>query len=175
MRATSVARRYAKATFEVAREKGDAQEWLRHIEELAAALSDQELLVILRSPNISTDQKMEAVEAVFPELPAEIKNLVRLLVERHRIDILPGVATAFGQYVDEMLGRTEADVISARGLSLEELSAIQGHLSKRTGRTVRLRTSVDPHIIGGVVMRVGDELIDASVATRLERLRQRLA
>jgi F-type H+-transporting ATPase subunit delta len=175
MRTTSVARRYAKAAFEVAREKGDPQGWLSRLEALAATLSDQSLLPMLRSPNVTDHQKTAAIGRVFPDLTPEIRNLVRMLVQRHRVEMLPEIAAAFSQYLDDMLARTEAEVVSARSLSGDELRAIQDHLNVRTGRTVKLHTSIDKSLIGGVVIRIGDELIDASVATRLERLRQRLA
>ena len=174
MRANSVARRYAQATFDVAREVGDPQGWLIQLQAVASATSEPELAASLRSPNIPEAVKAKAVEQVFPDLPAELRNLVNLLVARNRIDILPGLCVAFEEYLDELLGRTDAEVISARPLGADELLAIQNHLNRRTGRTVKLHTSVDKSILGGVTMRVGDEVVDGSVATRLERLRQRL-
>jgi F-type H+-transporting ATPase subunit delta len=175
VRTTSVARRYAKAAFEVAREKGDPQSWVSRLEAVSDAVSDRELLAVLRSPSASAAHKITAIESVFPDLTPEQRNLVRILIQRHRIELLPAITAAFSGYLDEMLGRTEAGVVSARPLSGDELRAIQDHLNIRTGRTVKLKTSVDEALIGGVVMRVGDDLIDASVATKLERLRQKLA
>lgn len=175
MRTTSVARRYAKALFDVTQSVGDPQAWVSALEAVASALSDPDLADTLRSPQLSTEQKMAAVTEAFPDLPSELRNLVWLLIQRRRLDILPGVAAAFSSLVDDMLGRTEAQVVTARTLSTDELMAIGDHLKVRTGRTVKLQTSTDPALIGGIVIRIGDELIDASVATRLERLRQRLA
>jgi len=174
MRANSVARRYARATFEVAREKGDPQNWLTQLETVAEATSSADLAESLRSPNIADSAKVQALESAYPDLPRELGNLLRLLVDRNRIDSLPGICVAFREYLDELLGRIDADVISARALGSDELGPIQDHLNQRTGRTVRINTVVDTALIGGIVMRVGDEIIDASVASRLERLRQRL-
>lgn len=175
MRVNSVARRYAQATFDVARSKGRPEEWLIHLQAIGDAVGDRDLAQALRSPNIPDDKKIGAIESMFPGIPQELKNLVSLLVRRGRIDILPGICAAFSTYLDELAGRIEASVVSARSLQPDELDAIKHHLNRRTGRSVNLRTFIDQSLIGGVVMRVGDEVIDASVATRLDRLRQRLA
>jgi F-type H+-transporting ATPase subunit delta len=174
MRANSVARRYARALFEVAKETGDPETWLNQLETVAEATSSASLKEAMRSARIPDAGKVEAILGAFPDLARELKNLIALMVARGRIDILPGVCVAFAGYVDELLGRIGAQVTSARPLGPSELRAIQEHLAKRTGRTVTLETAVDKTLIGGIVMRVGDEVIDASVATRLERLRQRL-
>ncbi len=89
--------------------------------------------------------------------------------------MLPQISAAFDELVDEMMGRAHADMISARPLRQEELVLIQEKLDQRTGLTVRLSHSIDPTIIGGVIIRLNNQLIDGSVLTRLERLRQRLA
>jgi len=175
LRTTSVARRYAKATFDVARERGDPQAWLGQLEGLSQVLSDQELLVAMRSPSLSYEQKLSVITTALPDLIPELRNLVALLIQRHRIGIVPAVAAAFASYLDEMLGRAEVEVVSARPLSKEEISQVEQLLTKRTGLVVKLKTVTNSALIGGIVIRVGDELIDASVATRLERLRQGLA
>src|SRR5581483_4389429 len=158
VRSTSVARRYARAAFEVAQEKGDPGGWLSRLEAVAEAVSDPNLAESLRNPEIPTSQKVQAIQDAFPDLTSELGNLIQLLVERDRIDLLPGIATAFSEYLDAELGRTEAQVTSARSLTGDELRAIQDHLAARTGRTVKLSTAVDERLIGGVVIRVGDEL-----------------
>jgi F-type H+-transporting ATPase subunit delta len=175
VRANSVARRYARALFDVADQKGDADGWLSHLDALSAVTSDRQMTESFRNPGISDAAKIGALTQAFPDLPDEMKNLVRLLVIRNRTDILPGIAAAYTEYLDEKHGRVDAEVTSARPLSADEMAAIQEHLNKRTGLTVKVRTAVDESIIGGVVMRIGDEVIDASVATKLERMRQRLA
>jgi len=177
VRVTGLARRYAKAVFDVAQEhgRGEPENWQAQLHGLAATLSDAALLESLRSPRLTDEQKARAVESSFPGLRPEFRNLVHLLVARHRIQLLGQISAAFDEYVDEMLGRTHADVVSARPLGREELTLIQDTLNRRTGLEVRVRSSIDENIIGGVVIRLGDQLIDASVVTRLERLRQQLA
>lgn len=175
MRTTSVARRYARAAFDVASEKGAAEEWLAQLIGLGQLLADRDLLNAMRSPNVTDAQKQAVVESLVPDLAPELRNLTRLLIRRSRIDIVPAVAEAFSHYLDEARGRVEAEVTSARALSDDEMRAIEEQLNRRTGRIVTLQTALEPALIGGIVIRVGDELIDASVATRLERLRQRMA
>jgi F-type H+-transporting ATPase subunit delta len=159
----------------VASEKGTAQEWLAQLIDLGQLLVDRDLLVAMRSPNVTDDQKQAVIESLAPNLVPELRNLTRLLIRRSRIHIVPAVAEAFANYLDEARGRVEAEVTSARALSDDEVRAIEIQLNRRTGRTVTLKTALEPSLIGGIVIRVGDELIDASIATRLERLRQRMA
>lgn len=175
MRVSSVARRYARAAFEVARDEGDPQSWLPELDMVAEVFSDRRLIESLLNPDRSISAKVEAVNQAFPNLRPEIRNLVKILINRRRAELMPQVAEGFRELVDDLMGRTSASVVSARPLQTEELTLIQQRLNERTGKTVRLTTSVDESLIGGVVIRVGDELIDASVVTRLERLRQRLA
>jgi F-type H+-transporting ATPase subunit delta len=174
MRPTALARRYAHAAFEVAREDGNPQEWLQELRSVAQALADEELRAALKNPAIPQAQKMEVIERLFPQLKPEVLNLLRLLLLRRRIDMLPAVVTAFEEELNAYLGRTEVEVVSARPLSPEEIDLIRDRLRNLTDRAVDLRTSVNPSLIGGIIIRLGDQLIDASVATRLERLRQQL-
>ncbi len=178
MRINGLARRYAKAAFDVAAAHGNnegPQSWQADLKALAEVLTDPSLAETLRSPRLTNEQKSLAIETQFPGLRPELKNLVRLLISRHRITMLPQISAAFDELVDEMMGRAHADMISARPLRQEELVLIQEKLDQRTGLTVRLSHSIDPTIIGGVIIRLNDQLIDGSVLTRLERLRQRLA
>jgi F-type H+-transporting ATPase subunit delta len=175
MRVSSVARRYARAAFEVAQDLGDPQSWLPELDMVAEAFSNHRLIESLLNPDRPMSAKVEAVNQAFPNLGPEIRNLVKLLINRRRAELMPQVTEGFRELVDDVMGRTSASVVSARPLETEELTLIQQRLNERTGKTVRLTTSVDESLIGGVVIRVGDELIDASVITRLERLRQRLA
>jgi F-type H+-transporting ATPase subunit delta len=176
VRSDAVSRRYAQAAFEVAREQGgDLDLWLSQIRELADTVSDKALMSSLRSPGLPNSAKLAALQQGFPDLLPGVANLLKLLLAKRRIVSLPGIAEAFADFLDDHHGRSQASIISARTLQAEELASIQEHLNRRTGRAVRLETAVDPSLIGGIVIRVGDELIDASVASRLERLRQSLA
>jgi F-type H+-transporting ATPase subunit delta len=104
----------------------------------------------------------------------QLINLVGLLVGRRRVSLLPAIAAEYGRLLDRQRGVAAALVTSAAPLTTEETDAIAARISVMTGSTVSLRTAVDPDLIGGVTVRIGDRLIDASVRGRLERLRDRI-
>ena len=104
-----------------------------------------------------------------------VLNLVQLLLTRGRIDLLPGVAREFARLDDLRLGVVHAAATSAAALSANDRRALTARLEQLTGGRVELVTSVDPSLLGGVVVRLGDRLIDGSVRGRLERLRGQLA
>jgi F-type H+-transporting ATPase subunit delta len=104
----------------------------------------------------------------------QLINLVGLLVGRRRVSLLPAIAAEYGRLLDRQRGVAAALVTSAAPLTTEETEAIAARISVMTGSTVSLRTTVDPDLIGGVTVRIGDRLIDASVRGRLERLRDRI-
>jgi F-type H+-transporting ATPase subunit delta len=103
-----------------------------------------------------------------------VVGLLRILFERKRVDLIPGVADAFAQRVRAHRGIELADVTTAVEIGEPEKALIAERLARRTGRTVELETHVDPAILGGVVARVGDQLFDGSVRGKLEALRKRL-
>jgi len=104
----------------------------------------------------------------------QLINLVGLLVGRRRVSLLPAIAAEYERLLDRQRGVAAALVTSAAPLTTEETKAIAARISVMTGSTVSLRTAVDPELIGGVTVRIGDRLIDASVRGRLERLRDRI-
>jgi F-type H+-transporting ATPase subunit delta len=104
----------------------------------------------------------------------ELANLVGLLVGRGRVSLLPAITTEYGRLLDRRRGVAAALVTSAAPLTAAETEAIAARVAVMTGSTVSLRTAVDPELIGGVTVRIGDRLIDASVRGRLERLRHRI-
>jgi F-type H+-transporting ATPase subunit delta len=121
------------------------------------------------------DQRMAAADQIFRGLSRPVLNLVLLLLRRGRIEQLPRVAAEFRRLDDKRNGLTHATATSAAPLGPDEVRAITARLEQLTGGTIALETSVDPDLLGGVVVRVGDRLIDGSVRGRLERLRNQLA
>jgi F-type H+-transporting ATPase subunit delta len=102
-------------------------------------------------------------------------NLLRILVSRQRMHLLPNIVREFEALELEARGIAEADVTVARSVGEAEQEVIARRLSEITGKQVHVQVHVDPGILGGIVVRIGDQLIDSSVAGRLQRLRQRLA
>lgn len=174
MAVTARARRYARAAFEVAVESGDPESWLHQLHQVSAAFANSELRSVLKNPNVPMEQKLSSVQRILPDLQPGVANLVRLLIARQHPDIVAGIAEAFAAYLNQYRGKADASVVSARPLNEDDLTLIRHRLHALTGRTVEVQSLVDPLLIGGIVIRVGDQLIDASVATRLDRLHQRL-
>lgn len=168
-------RRYAEAAFEVALRDGTVETWRRELDLAADTLATGELAVVLANPATPLDQRVAAADRIFAGLTRQVRNLVLILVRRRRIEQLPRVAAEFARLDDKRNGLTHATATSAAPLGPDEVRAITARLEELTGGRVVLETGVDADLLGGVVVRVGDRLIDGSVRGRLERLRNQLA
>ena len=174
-RRDSAPRRYADAAFEIALRDGTVETWRKELESAAATSTGSELERVLANPSVPLDQRVAVAEQVFASLSGPVRNLVLLLVRRNRIEQLPRVAAEFRRLDDRRNGLTHATATSAAPLGADETKAITARLEELTGGRIALETAVDPSLLGGVVVRVGDRLIDGSVRGRLERLRGQLA
>lgn len=169
------ARRYAEAAFEVALRDGTVDSWRSELEAAAAVVADPRALGTLANPAVSIDQRSAAVGALLKGIAApQVQNLVQLLLKRGRIEQLPRVAAEFRRLDDRRQGITHATITSAAPLTQDELRAITQRLEQQSGGRIALDVQVDPSLLGGLVVRVGDRLIDGSVRGRLERLRNQL-
>jgi F-type H+-transporting ATPase subunit delta len=174
-RRDSAPRRYAEAAFEIALRDETVDEWRAELDRAAATLDSAELGETLANPALPMRQRVEIVQGVFADLSDPVRNLVLLLLRRGRIRQLPRVAAEFRRLDDKRNNIVHAIATSASPLDDEELRAITARLEELSGGQVALETAVDPDLIGGVVVRIGDRLIDGSVRGRLERLRNQLA
>lgn len=168
-------RRFAEAAFQIALRDDTLETWRRELDFAAATLLTGDLESVLSNPAISVEQRIDAAQQVFAKLSDPVRNLLVLLVRRSRIEQLSRVAQEFGRLDDQRKGITHATATSAAPLKAKELKAIAAHLEQLIGGSVELQTDVDPRILGGLVVRIGDRLIDGSVHGRLERLRHQLA
>ena len=168
-------RRYADAAFEIATRDGTIETWRRDLDGAAAELEGTELMAVLANPALSLEQRTDVARKVFDGLSAPARNLILLLVRRGRIEQLPRVAAEFRRLDDRRQGITNATATSAMPLTDTEVRALTARLEQMTGGRIALQTDVDEGLIGGLVVRVGDRLIDGSVRGRLERLRNQLA
>jgi F-type H+-transporting ATPase subunit delta len=173
--ATASARRYARAVFELAEQEGDVAKWGRRLSELKDLLWDEGVASVLTNPTIDVERRMELVSAAPHELDAEATNLAKLLIESDRVMEIAGIAAEYERLADEAAGRVRATVTTAVELGPQERDRVAEELSKRLGQEVRLEVVVDPRILGGMKLQYGDRLVDASVATKLQQLRRRLA
>lgn len=170
-----VARRYAQALFLVARDKGVLHEVNEELHQVAALLeSDDKLRRLFYHQLIPAGEKKKLVVEIFPELKEETRNFLYLVLEKRRERLLPQMAEQLQKLVNEAEGILEAEVITSLPLSAEVSQSLEEHLSRLTGRRVRLNNRLDKEIIGGMVVQVGDRVLDASVKRRLELLKERL-
>lgn len=172
----SSARRYAEAAFQLGERDDDADAWREALTAASEILSGGDVSRVLADPAIPLEDRMQVVERIMGGRIGERPlNLIRLLLRRGRVDLLPAVAREFRRLHDRRSGITQALVISAAALDEEEMTALRERLAQMTGARMEMTFQIDPSILGGVVVRLGDRLIDGSVRGRLERLRDKLA
>ena len=169
------ARRYAEAAFEVGTRDGTLETWRAELDASDARLGSEDVMDVLANPAIPIEQRAAAVTGLLAETAsAPVQNLIQLLLRRGRIEQLPRVAAEFRRLDDRRQGITHATATSATALTPDEVRALGARLEQSTGGRVALDVQVDPSLLGGLVVRVGDRLIDGSVRGRLERLRNQL-
>jgi F-type H+-transporting ATPase subunit delta len=173
--ATAAARRYGKAVFDLAEEEGQVAEWGRRLATVRELLSDPEVAAILTNPTIPTEQRMALVAEAPRVFDDEATNLARLLIESNRVREVGAIEEEFQRLADEAAGRVRATVTTAVELTPTDRDRVVEGLSKRLGKEISLQVVVDKSILGGLKLQYGDRLVDASVATRLQQLRRRLA
>lgn len=173
---TSIARRYAEAAFEIAERDGSVEEWLTQLGAVASAVADSNVVYRLEDPHVPLATRAAALHGVLgADMLSPVGNLIGLLLRRRRVDALPQIAREYRRLYNRRAGIVEAVATSALALDGSELAALKSRLEQMTGRKVELEAAVDPAILGGIQVRIGDTLYDGSVRGRLERLRAQLA
>jgi F-type H+-transporting ATPase subunit delta len=173
----SVARRYAKALFALGVDKGTFEALGQELDSLTGLFAEsRELRQTMESPVFSITQKRKIVEALLPRINASpsMRNFALLLVERRRFGALPMITRIYQELTDGQLGRVRATITSAQPLDVLTETEIQRALERRTGKKVLMKSEVDPSLIGGVVARVGDLVLDGSLRTRLASVGSRI-
>ena len=173
----SVARRYARALFGIGVDAGKFEALGDELGELATLWNESdELRQALENPVFKPAEKRAVLERILPQVAPtpEVQRFVLLLLERRRIVLLPAIARAYRDMTDAHLGRVRAKVISAEPLAGPVLDRVRRSLEQRTGKKVIVNAKVDSELIGGLVARVGDLVLDGSVRTQLDDLRTRL-
>ncbi len=175
MKQTILARRYAKAVFSVGVEGGKLEEYNEALQSLAALYAENsDLEDALTNPLYPAELREKVMAGIVKSMDVDtvMGNFLNLLVEKKRADILPEIAEEFKIMVDEAQNISHGTVISAVELSDELQGKIQDTLEKLTGKKVELTTSVDPAIIGGMIAKVGDLVLDGSIKTQLAGLKE---
>jgi F-type H+-transporting ATPase subunit delta len=171
-----IARVYAESLFEVAREKGELEEIRDQLAQFADALAeDRDLQVFFFSPYFSSAEKREGIEKTVSGAEPEFINFLELLAEKHRMPAIFRIRGRFEELVAEEMKQLEVNVTSAIELDENVVKQVGKEIEDQTGRKVELSSSVDPDILGGLVLRVGNMVLDASLRNRLERMRREIA
>ena len=176
MRQTTIARNYAEALLALARKAEDLEGWGRMLDDIAAVLErDRTFHNFMSSPRVSAAQKNEVLsKALGDRVPQLFLKFLQALVRNRRQMLLPEVAVEYHGLVDEVVGRVHARVTVAHETDEAERKVIADRLSKAIGKTVVPHVNVDPRILGGVIVRVGDTVMDGSLKKRLATLKRRI-
>jgi F-type H+-transporting ATPase subunit delta len=172
--ASNIGRRYASGIFQLADEEKAIETWRAEVAKLDDLLSDDVLRAAFQNPAVGLTRRMDLAARLAPELRPETQNLMRLLIEHRRTGEMPAIRQEFERLADEASGIVTATMTTAIPLEEAERRRYEQQLSKKLDRKVRLAVHTDPTVIGGAAIRIGDHLVDASVKTGLDRLREDL-
>ncbi|HEY5475329.1 MAG TPA: ATP synthase F1 subunit delta [Tepidiformaceae bacterium] len=167
------AKRYAQAAFDIALQANTIAAWRADLDDIAKVLAESGAAALLADQRVPLDRRLAMVDRTLDVQPLAL-NLAKLLVSKGRSLDARWVTESFNRMADSQEGIVHARVTTAVDLSAEELDGIRRQLSERLGKTVVAEAVVDPSIIGGLVVQVGDRLVDGSVTTRLKSLRREL-
>ena len=166
--------RYAQAIFELALEQGQLDEWYGDLQLAGLALQDPEVRTFLNHADVPLDQKIRSIDAVLKDVHPLVRNLVDVLVTRGLVDLVPELQAAYNELLDVHHGRQRVEVTSAVALDDAELARITRFVTDLTQKEVVVSTQVDESIMGGIVIQIGDQLLDGSTKSRLEALRNQI-
>ena len=171
----SLAGRYASALFDLARGDRQIDAVARSLDALGSALVDsKDFAELVASPLVSREQAGKAFAALASELALDptTSNFLGVLARNGRKGELRAIIRAYGRLAAEHRGETTAEIVTAYPLKDDQVAALKQQLRARAGRDVTLDTNVDPNILGGIVVKLGSQMIDASIRTKLNRLAQ---
>lgn len=171
----AIARRYAAAIFDIARKQNTIDRTLEDVEGIAQVFANRKMSILLREPKIPAKRKETAIRQALTSkvLPTSL-NLALLVVQRDLVEIMSGVARELKRMVMDYKNEADAEVTTATKMDDAEQALIKRALEQRTGKTILMQTKVQPAILGGVIARIGDQVIDGSVRYRLSTLQHRL-
>jgi F-type H+-transporting ATPase subunit delta len=171
-----IARVYARSLFEVASEQDKLDVVREQIGQFADALDEsRELQTFLFSPYFSTEEKKDGLARAVTDADDTVANFLALLLEKHRMPVIFRARREYDRLWEEANKLLPVEITSAVELDPSVAERIGDEIGRQTGRTVELTSSVDPDVIGGIVVRVGNSILDASIRNRLENLRKQVA
>lgn len=167
---TTLARPYAEAVYKLAVETSSVARWGDVLAYFAIAMQNAELNYALGDPRVTAEQADTLLASLLEDVSDQEKALLTMLRENRKLQLMPEISTLYNELRDSSEGTIEASVISAFALQDDQVDALAGMLKKELDRDVTIKASVDPTIIGGVIIRAGDIVIDGSVAGSLKDL-----
>ena len=172
-----IANRYAEALFQLSEEENITKEIYSELNDVVDIVkSNKELENVLKSPLISKSEKVELIEKLFSDkINKHLKNFLKILVEKGRINSLKTIETTFKQLLNDKHNIIEGTVISAVPMEEKQIKDLEEKRSKKYNKNVTLENKVDESILGGVLVRLGNTQIDGSVKTRLDNIKDQLA
>jgi len=173
---TTLARPYARAAFQVARDADHLSDWSEALSFAAAVASNDDIEQFYGDPRVDREQLLGLITDLGGDrFNDRFKNLLKVLMNYDRLGLLPEIAAQYEFYRREAEGRLRVQVASATALTDEQTERLAERLKERFGRDIDLNVNVDETLIGGAVIRAGDQVIDGSVRGRLEQLGRQLA
>ena len=171
-----VAQVYSRSLFQVAQDQDKLDEVREQLGAFADALEgNRDLAIFFFSPYFSTEEKVKGLGRAVEGADPVVVNFLRLLIEKHRMPVVYRIRRGYDELWEEANKRLPVQITSAIELDEDTVRQIGDRIGEKTGRQVDLTSNVDPDIVGGLVLRVGDRILDASIATRLDSLRKQVA
>ena len=177
MKNLAIARRYAKALLLIGKEDGQAETYKQELDAFARLMAEEkDLERAVTNPLYTSSQRKKVLQAVIERLGLSpvMASFINLLFDKRRISFLSVINEFYQKLVDELQGVARASLVSATELSPETIEKIRSTLSKKTGKEVVLEVEQDPILIGGIVTRIGDLVLDGSIRTQLLNMRESL-
>ena len=167
---------YARSLFEVASEQDKLDLVREQISQFADAVSEnRELQVFLFSPYFSSEEKKDGLDRALTDVDPVVDNFLRLLIEKHRMPVIFRIRAEYDRLWEEANKLLPVEITSAVELPEATVKQLGDRISEQTGRRVELSSHIEPEILGGIVVQVGNSVLDASIRNRLEQLRRQVA
>ena len=170
---------YARAFADVViAHKLNAAQSIAQLEEISDLIkTSHELRVVWENPTVPMSQKLKLLDAIAGEggLPKQARNFIGVLIEKHRLKVLPEITAQIKVELNERLGIAEAEISSARDLAPDERTALESQLAKTTGKKVQAHYARNPSLLGGALVRIGSTIYDGSVRGQLQAIKQQIA
>ena len=171
----AIARRYAGAIFELAQKQDALDRTLEDVKGIAQVFANRKLAYLLQEPKVPAQRKETALrEALTSKVLPTSLNLALLIVQRELVDLMPNIAAELERLVLDYHNQAIAEVTTAAEMDKAQSALVQRALERTTGKNIIMHTRIDPSILGGLIARVGDQIVDSSIRYRLHALQQQL-